>query len=156
MHIAFTDSFLTCHQDYAWRTIPGGADAYVDQWARSVAPLGLARVPHTKSELDKQIGEYLNRGDLRVDDTTRKVIKFIRTPGIPLTVMPIYRLLFAAAVVSLRPEHRKLLGLRVLPKWLVVPLTRFTLRSIQLIIGNDSPIEDGALARLRRLGLIGK
>jgi uncharacterized protein (DUF2236 family) len=156
VHIAFTDSFLTCHQDYAWRTIPGGANAYVDQWARSVKPLGLSKVPHTKSELDIQIGEYLNRGELRVDDTTLKVIKFIRTPGLPLAVVPIYKLLFAAAVVSLRPEHRRLLGIRVLPRWLVLPLTRLTLRSIQLLIGNDSPIEDGALARLRRLGLIAK
>jgi hypothetical protein len=41
-----------------------------------------------------------------------------------------------------------------LPKWLVVPVTRFTLRTLQILIGPDSPIEDGALARLRRLGII--
>ena len=67
--------------------------------------------------------------------------------------MPIYKLLFAAAVVSLSPEHRKMLNLRVLPAWLVVPLTRVTLRTLQVIIGYDSPIEEGALNRLRRLGL---
>jgi uncharacterized protein (DUF2236 family) len=156
VHIAFTDSFLTCHQDYAWRTIPGGADAYVDQWAKSVEPLGLSNVPHSKVELDKQLAGYLDRNELRVDETTLRVIKFIRNPGLPLAVMPIYKLLFAAAVVSLRPEHRKLLKLRVLPSWLVKPLTRLTLRSIQILIGNDSPIEDGALDRLRRLGLIAK
>jgi len=156
VHIAFTDSFLTCHQDYAWRTILGGADAYVDQWAKSVEPLGLSNVPHSKVELDKQLAGYLDRNELRVDETTLRVIKFIRNPGLPLAVMPIYKLLFAAAVVSLRPEHRKLLKLRVLPSWLVKPLTRLTLRSIQILIGNDSPIEDGALDRLRRLGLIAK
>ena len=156
VHIAFTDSFLTCHQDYAWRTIPGGADAYVDQWAKSVEPLGLSNVPHSKVELDKQLAGYLDRNELRVYETTLRVIKFIRNPGLPLAVMPIYKLLFAAAVVSLRPEHRKLLKLRVLPSWLVKPLTRLTLRSIQILIGNDSPIEDGALDRLRRLGLIAK
>jgi len=156
VYIAFTDSFLTCHQDYAWRTIPGGADAYVDQWAKSVEPLGLSNVPHSKVELDKQLAGYLDRNELRVDETTLRVIKFIRNPGLPLAVMPIYKLLFAAAVVSLRPEHRKLLKLRVLPSWLVKPLTRMTLRSIQILIGNDSPIEDGALDRLRRLGLIAK
>ena len=156
VHIAFTDSFLTCHQDYAWRTIPGGADAYVDQWAKSVEPLVLSNVPHSKVELDKQLAGYLDRNELRVDETTLRVIKFIRNPGLPLAVMPIYKLLFAAAVVSLRPEHRKLLKLRVLPSWLVKPLTRLTLRSIQILIGNDSPIEDGALDRLRRLGLIAK
>ena len=154
VHVAFTDSFLACHLDYAWREIPGGADAYVDQWARSVEPLGLSRVPHTKAELDAEFKGFFDRNELRVDDTTRKVIQFIRKPGLPLLVRPIYKLLFAAAVVSLRPEHRKMLGLRTLPKWLVVPVTRVSLRALQLLIGPDSPIEDGALNRLRRIGLI--
>jgi uncharacterized protein (DUF2236 family) len=154
VHIAFTDSFLTCHLDYAWRKIPGGADAYVDQWSRSVEPLGLSKVPHTKTELDSAIRGYFDRGELRVDETTQRVVKFIRNPGLPAPVRPIYKLLFAAAVVSLRPEHRKMLGLRTLPKWLVVPVTRFSLRALQTLIGPDSPIEDGALARLRRLKII--
>jgi uncharacterized protein (DUF2236 family) len=154
VHIAFTDSFLTCHLDYAWREIPGGADGYVDQWSRSVEPLGLSNVPHTKSELDSEIKGFLDRKELRVDETTQRVINFIRNPGLPAPVRPIYKLLFAAAVVSLRPEHRKMLGLRTLPKWLVVPVTRFSLRALQTLIGPDSPIEDGALARLRRLNII--
>ena len=154
VHIAFTDSFLTCHLDYAWREIPGGADGYVDQWSRSVEPLGLSNVPHTKSELDLEIKGFLDRKELRVDETTQRVINFIRNPGLPAPVRPIYKLLFAAAVVSLRPEHRKMLGLRTLPKWLVVPVTRFSLRALQTLIGPDSPIEDGALARLRRLNII--
>jgi len=153
VHIAFTDSFLTCHQMFAWRKIPGGADAYVDQWARSVEPLGLTNAPHSKAELVAEISNFNDGDKLRSDETTQKVISFIRNPGLPLAVMPIYKLLFAAAVISLAPEHRKMLNLRVLPAWLVVPLTKFTLRSIQLIIGLDSPIEDGALKRLNRLGL---
>ena len=153
VHIAFTDSFLTCHQMFAWRNIPGSADAYVDQWARSVEPLGLTNAPHSKAELVAEIKNFTQNNKLRSDETTQKVISFIRNPGLPLAVMPIYKLLFAAAVISLAPEHRKMLNLRVLPAWLVVPLTKFTLRSIQLIIGPDSPIEDGALKRLNRLGL---
>ena len=153
VHIAFTDSFLTCHQMFAWRNIPGGADAYVDQWARSVEPLGLTNAPHSKAELVAEIKNFTQNNKLRSDETTQKVISFIRNPGLPLAVMPIYKLLFAAAVISLAPEHRKMLNLRVLPAWLVIPLTRFTLRLIQLIIGPDSPIEDGALKRLRRLGI---
>ncbi len=153
VHIAFTDSFLTCHQMFAWRELPGGADAYVSQWARSVEPLGLAHAPQSKAELVAEIKNFTQNNKLRSDETTQKVISFIRNPGLPLAVMPIYKLLFAAAVISLAPEHRKTLNLRVLPAWLVVPLTRFTLRSIQFIIGPDSPIEEGALKRLRRLGL---
>lgn len=154
VHLAFTDSFLTCHQMYAWREIPGGADAYVDQWARSVEPLGLTKVPHTKAELDAELTGFIDRKELRVDEKTKRVISFIRNPGLPAPVMPIYRLLFAAAVVSLSPKQRELLGLRVMPKWLVVPLTRLTLRTISLLIGPESAIEDGALRRLRRIGLI--
>jgi uncharacterized protein (DUF2236 family) len=153
VHIAFTDSFLTCHQMYAWREIPGGADAYVDQWSRSVEPLGLTNAPHSKEDLVREIDRFTSTNMLRADETTQKVIGFIRNPGLPIAVMPIYKLLFAAAVVSLSPEHRKMLKLRVLPAWLVVPLTRVTLRSLQVIIGYDSPIEEGALNRLRRLGL---
>jgi uncharacterized protein (DUF2236 family) len=153
VHIAFTDSFLTCHQKFAWREIPGGADAYIDQWSRSVEPLGLANTPLSQAQLDDEIVRFTNQNILRSDETTQKVIGFIRNPGLPVAVMPIYKLLFAAAVVSLRPEHRKMLNLKVLPAWLVIPLTRLTLRAIQVIIGPDSPIEDGALLRLRRLGL---
>jgi uncharacterized protein (DUF2236 family) len=153
VHISFTDSFLTCHQMFAWREIPGGADAYVQQWARSVEPLGLSSAPQSKAELVAQIKSFTDSDKLRSDGTTQKVISFIRNPGLPLAVMPIYKLLFAAAVDSLAPEHRKMLNLRVLPAWLVVPLTRVTLRAIQWIIGPDSPIEEGALTRLRRLGL---
>ena len=156
VHIAFTDSFLTCHQMFAWREIPGGADAYVDQWARSVQPLGLTSAPHSKAELEAQINDFTDNNKLRSDETTQKVISFIRNPGLPVAVMPIYKLLFAAAVVSLAPEHRRMLNLRVLPAWLVFPLTRVALRAIQWIIGPDSPIEDGAMRRLVRLGLWSK
>jgi hypothetical protein len=138
---------------YAWREIPGGADAYVDQWARSVEPLGLTNAPDSKEDLVREIDRFTSTNILRADETTQKVIGFIRNPGLPISIMPIYKLLFAAAVVSLSPEHRKMLNLRVLPAWLAVPLTRVTLKSLQVVIGYDSPIEEGALNRLSRLGL---
>jgi uncharacterized protein (DUF2236 family) len=154
VHIAFTDSFLTCHQDYAWREIPGGADAYIRQWSESVRPLGLNRVPMNKLELDTEVAGFLERNELRVDETTLRVVNFIKNPGLPAPVRPIYKLLFAAAVVSLRPEHRKMLNLKTLPKWFVKPATRATLRFLQFLIGPESAIEDAALKRLKRLGLI--
>jgi hypothetical protein len=66
--------------------------------------------------------------------------------------IPIYRLLFDAAVVSLRPEFRELLGLKAKPKWLIQPLTKGVLKFMRLAIGPESPIEDGAIARLKRIG----
>jgi hypothetical protein len=61
-------------------------------------------------------------------------------------------LLFDAAVLSLKPEFRNLLGLKSKPGWIIRPLTRWTLRLMRLAIGPESPIEDGAIARLRRIG----
>jgi hypothetical protein len=62
-------------------------------------------------------------------------------------------LLFDAAVVSIRPEFRRMLGLRAKPRWLVIPATRLTLRILRAAIGPESPIEDAALARLARISV---
>ncbi|MFM2384551.1 MAG: hypothetical protein RL166_425 [Actinomycetota bacterium] len=151
VHAAFTDSFLAAHQLYCEAAIPGGADGYVSSWAKSVEPLGLTNAPKTFAELDEQMDDFLD--ELRVTEDTRAVVRFIRKPPLPLLVRPAYALLFQAAVVSLRPEHRVLLGLRSMPRWIVIPTTRFLLKAIRVLIGPESPIEDGALVRLRRLGL---
>lgn len=152
VHAAFTDSFLAAHELYCVAKLPGGADGYVSAWARSVEPLGLTTAPKSRVELDDVMYSFF--GELRVNDDTRSVVKFIRQPPLPWVVRPVYSLLFQAAVVSLREEHRNLLGLKPWPKFLVVPFTRVTLRAIRVLIGPESPIEDGALVRLKRLGLI--
>jgi len=152
VHVAFTDSFLAAHQLYCRAPIPGGADGYVSTWSRSVEPLGLENAPQSKQELDEVMYSFFT--ELKVTDDTRSVVRFIRKPPLPILVRPVYALLFQAAVVSLRPEHRKLLGLKDPPRRLVIPVTRFALRAIRVLIGPESPIEDGALARLLRLGII--
>ena len=154
VHIAFTESFLIAHQMYSARELPGGADAYVSQWSRSVAALGLTKCPMTFAELEETIQVFADNGSLRVDKNTKDVIKFIKKPGLPWYARGIYRVLFAGAVVSLTPVERELLQLKTAPRWLVIPATRFTLRAVRWIIGPDSPIEDGALRRLRRVGLL--
>lgn len=159
VHVAFADSFLTCHEWFAWRPIPGGADAYVAQWSRSVEQLGLSRangaaVPMTRAELDSTIDGFWQEGVLRVDESTKEVIGFIRNPPLPPVARLVYSLLFQAAVISLEPKFRDLLGLRAAPRWLIQPPTRFVLRAIRFAIGPDSPIEDAGLNRLRRIGAI--
>ena len=154
VHAAFTDSFLTCHLMYAWRDLPGGADAYVSQWSKSVSPLGLSRVPMSKVELDEYIDKCLSDGTLRVDETTLRVVKFIKRPPLPVVAGIAYRLLFAAAVASLRPEVQRMLKLKALPVWFIQPVTRGALKFLNLLIGPESPIEEGALRRLERIGLL--
>lgn len=151
VHVAFTDSFLAAHELYCEAEIPGGADNYVAQWSKSVEPLGLKSAPQSYAELNEVLSGF--QPELRYTADTASVVRFIRKPPLPLLARPVYALLFKAALVSLRPEHLKLLGLRK-PGDLVIPLTRFTLKAIRTIIGPESPIEDGAIRRLERLGLI--
>lgn len=153
VHVAFTKSFLVCHQLYADRPIPGGADAYVAQWARSVTQLGLATAPMTEKDLDETIDSYARRDELVGDEKTIEVIRFIREPGLPWIARGVYRVLYAAAVYSLPEGARSVLRLKALPGWVIVPTTRWLLRTLRWIIGPDSPIEDAALARLARLGI---
>ena len=159
VHVAFMESFLVAHEMYAANPIPRGnaatpADNYVEQWGRSVEPLGLHKTPSTRREMDDIITDLWKRRVLVSTESTTAVVGFIRRPPLPLAVRPIYRLLFNAAVVSMRPEFRAMLGLTAKPRWSVVPVTRFVLRLIRVAIGPESPIEDGALNRLRRIGVL--
>ena len=159
VHIAFMESFLVSHQMYSFKKIPKGsaltgADNYVSQWSVSVAPLGLATCPMTEKELESEIDEFYNSGLLVSTPDTQKVIEFIKNPPLPGTARFVYGLLFDAAVLSLRPEFRKLLGLKAKPAWLIRPMTRWSLRLMRVAIGPESPIEDGAIARLRRIGAL--
>lgn len=159
VHIAFMESFLVAHEQYSWREIPkgnaaSGADNYIAQWSVSVAPLGLNQVPMNRAELDEQIGKIYDAGLLVSTEDTLRVVAFIRNPPLPALAKPIYGLLFDAAVLSLKPEFRKLLGLKSKPRWLIRPLTLGVLRLMRTAIGPESPIEDGAIARLRRIGAL--
>jgi uncharacterized protein (DUF2236 family) len=154
VHIAFMDSFLRCHQMFAWRDIPGGADSYIALWSKSVEPLGLSSAPMNERELLAEIERQ--KPLLIATEKTLDVVKFIRYPPLPRLARPTYRLLFEAAVLSLPIEFRNMLGLRSKPRWIIQPLTRGVLRFIRLAIGPESPIEDGAIDRLRRIGVLPK
>ena len=159
VHIAFMESFLVAHQMYSWKAIPQGsfetgADNYVSQWSVSVAPLGLTKCPMSESELESEIDNFYRSGLLVSTADTQRVIEFIKNPPLPGVARFVYGLLFDAAVLSLRPEFRTLLGLSAQPAWLIRPATRWTLRLMRVAIGPESPIEDGAKARLRRIGAI--
>lgn len=159
VHIAFMESFLVSHQMYSSIPIPKGdaktgADNYIAQWSISVSPLGLDRCPMNLEELDREITSLYKDGVLVSNPDTQKVVEFIENPPLPKSAKQIYGLLFAAAVVSLRPEFRELLGLKAKPKWIIQPVTRFVLRAMRIAIGPESPIEDGAIARLKRIGAL--
>ena len=152
VHIAFMDSFLRSHQLYSRAAIPGGADAYVKLWGKSVEPLGLTSVPSNEAELLRTMGEY--SAVLNCDEKALSVIRWIKNAPLPKSAKPVYALLFQAALASLPIEIRAKIGMRHLPLWILRPLVTNLLAFGRFIIGPDSPIEDAAIARLRRLGAI--
>lgn len=152
VHIAFMESFLRCHQLYSSRPLPGGADAYISLWSKSVLPLGLTEVPMSEAELLEELKRY--QPELIVNDTTREVIRWIKNPPLPKTSLPAYRFLFKAALASLPRNYQDMIGLGHPPLRIMRPVTRGLLRLIKLSIGPESPIEEAAIARLHRAGLM--
>lgn len=154
VHIAFTNSFLTAHELFGAEAIPGGADNYVSQWAKSVTRLGLVNAPMSKAELDQTILDYFNRGELAVDEKTKRVISFIQRPPLPKVASMVYFLLYQAAVASIPSTYRNLLELKAMPIWLIRPVIKAFLYILAKAIGPESPIEEAALKRLQRIGAI--
>jgi uncharacterized protein (DUF2236 family) len=156
VHITFTDSFLRTHE--LWDgPIPGGADAYVREWAQAGRLMGVESPPESKSALVRELAEWSAAGTLRRDERVAETVAFIRNPPLHPLLKPGYRVLFAAAVLSLDPDYRRLLGLRTarigplpLP---VRSAARATLAVVRLALGPASPSQLAARERLRRLGV---
>lgn len=152
VHVAFMDSFLRAHQNYSRKPIPGGADAYVAQWSKSVEPLGLKSAPMSEQELLATLEDF--KAELTVTDDTKAVIKWIRKAPLPLLAKPVYALLFQSALASMPKEYQAMTGMKPMPLWLLRPVTTNLLAFMRFAIGPDSPIEDAAIARLKRAGAI--
>ena len=156
VHITFTDSFLRAHE--LWDgPIPGGPDAYVREWAQAGRLMGVEFPPESKAALDRELGDWLAAGTLRNDERVAETVAFIRHPPLHPLLKPGYRVLFEAAVLSLDPGYRRLLGLhtaRLGPLPLPVSLAaKATLAVVRLALGPASPSQLAARERLRRLGV---
>ena len=152
VHIAFMDSFLRCHQIFSKTPLPGGADEYIRLWAQSVKPLGLETAPSTEAEMLSAIEAF--RPELTVTEETRETIHWIKNPPLPFTSLPVYSLLFKSALASLPDDYRKLLGLGDPPLSIYQPVTTNLLRFMRFAIGPESPIEEAAIERLHRAGIM--
>jgi len=149
VHLAFTDSFLTCHE--IWEAeIPGGPDAYVREWATAGAMVGVADPPSTAAELRGRIRAVADAGLLKTDARVLDVVRFIRRPPLAKGMIPAYRIMFAGAVTSLDPEHRRMLGLTK-PAFPSVAATGAVLRTARSLLGERSTSEEAALDRIGRL-----
>ncbi|HEX5859782.1 MAG TPA: oxygenase MpaB family protein [Microbacterium sp.] len=149
VHLAFTDSFLACHELWEAR-IPGGPDAYVREWALAGRLMGMDSPPQTAAELRDRLDAYAREGVLKSDDRVSEIVRFIRNPPLAKGMLPAYRVMFGGAVASLDPHHRRMLGLAK-PALPVVPATGVVLRSARSLLGERSTSEEAALSRIARL-----
>ncbi len=151
VHLAFTDAFLSCHQTWGG-AIPGGADAYVEEWATAGRLMRVAEPPRSEAELRAMLDGYLERGVLRRDERVDDVVRFLRRPPFPgsRSMSLAYRVLFASAVATIPRPYRALLGLRRSPLP-VVTATRLVLAVTERALNSGPRAQDFARRRLRRL-----
>lgn len=151
VHLAFTDAFLACHQTWG-RAIPGGADAYVEEWATAGRLMRVAEPPRTEAELRSMLDSYLERGILRRDERVDDVVRFLRRPPFhdSRSMSLAYRVLFASAVATIPRRYRRMLGLRRSPLP-VVTATRVVLAVTERALNAGPRAQDFARQRLRRL-----
>jgi uncharacterized protein (DUF2236 family) len=147
VHIVFTEAFLSCHQ--AWGgPIPGGPDQYVAEWATAGDLMGVANPPHSEAELRAQIAAF--DPVLVSDERVADAVRFIRRPPLPRSLIPGYHLIFAAAVATLAPKYRRMLGLRR-AWWPARTTARIALWFLGRLLGRPAESETYARRRLDRL-----
>ena len=146
VHVAFTDSFLRTFQMYSGRKI--SADEYVRKWSQAVTPLGLADPPKSETELESAINVFYDTGILAANETTYKVVDFIKHPPLSRTARFAYWFLFQAAVASIPQRYQKMLGLKALPLRIVQPVATRFVALMRFAIGSRSPLEEAALTRM--------
>ncbi|MCC3267587.1 oxygenase MpaB family protein [Arthrobacter gengyunqii] len=156
VHLAFTDAFLSSHQRFGG-PIPGGPDAYVNEWAVAGELMRIEDPPRSEKEMRAQMATY--DGELRNSDYVREAVGFLRRPPLPRSQLMGYRVLFAGAVASLEPKHRELLGLkepRLGPFRVPMRLpVKAVLGVIRLGLGPMGPSERSARERIERLATEG-
>lgn len=178
VHCAFTDAFLAAHELFEGKVpvppdaLPGesGADAYVREWAVAGTLMGVQDPPRSRAELDAALAGFEERGELRCDDRTRRVLGFVRMPPLEPSLATGYSMLFRGVVDTLPDRWRERLGLEVtgiaLPsfggrprRWRMPRLGWLGARSVVWAAGvaldRKGPAELAALARMRRVGAHG-
>ncbi len=155
VHVTYADSFITANRIWG-KPIPGGPDAYVREWAAAGRLMGVVDPPLTEAQVRDELEQWYASGILRADERLAETVSFIRHPPLSPLLKPGYTILFAAAVASLEPKYREMLGIRRLgigPVPLpVITATRAVLGMVRFALGSHGPSEQAARRRLQRLG----
>ena len=155
VHVTYADSFITANRIWG-RPTPGGPDAYVREWAAAGRLMGVVDPPLTEAQVRDELEQWYASGILRADERLAQTVSFIRYPPLSPLLKPGYTILFAAAVASLEPKYREMLGIRraglgpvPLP---VITAARAVLGMVRFALGSHGPSELAARRRLQRLG----
>jgi uncharacterized protein (DUF2236 family) len=148
VHAAFTESFLVCHEVFGGE-IPGGADAYVRQWATAGELVGLPAPPRSVGDLEAELAAY--ERELARTPATERTVAFLRNPPLPGPALVGYQVLFAAAASTLDERHRELLALPPNGGRTARAAARGMLAGMRSVLGEGPPAAAAARRRLEGL-----
>ena len=113
VHNALTDSFLVAYEFYGREALsPEDADRFVAEQRRIGELHSAAPLPSTAAELHQWIAEHPG---LDESPGQKKTAAFLRKPPLSRGQLFGYRILFAAAVATLPPRLRRIIGVRRIP-----------------------------------------
>lgn len=161
VHLAETESFLTCYQTYGASPLSAyDADRYVAQAGSIATRLGVIDPPQSVAELTAALEAFTP--ELASTPAARETLRFIAAdPPMPLAVRPGYLTLVAGALGTLPAHARRLLGVRLLPggavplrsagqvgvgliRWMLSdPMVRTDRRQDRSVQDGDRSVQDG-------------
>jgi len=113
VHNVLVDSFVVAYREFGPEPLPEDvADRYVAEQRTVGRLLDADPLPATAAELAAWIVEHPEPAP---SPPLAETIAFLRSPPLPASVRIPYRILYEAAVTTVPPELRSLLGIRVQP-----------------------------------------
>ncbi|MDH3261364.1 MAG: DUF2236 domain-containing protein [Acidimicrobiia bacterium] len=143
VHNVLTDSFLAAFQEFGPQRLSAEeADQFVSEQTAVGRLLDADPLPATAGGLSGWLSDH---PDIGPSPGLAETVTFLRSPPLPPVVRIGYRLMFAAAVATVPPRLRDLLGVRKRPGALLVGRT--TIRFLRWALGS-SPSWQIALVRV--------
>jgi uncharacterized protein (DUF2236 family) len=113
VHNALTESFLQAYETFGEQPLTSeDRDQFVREQATIGHLLDATPIPQTAADLRSWIEQH---PALAASPGMRQTVEFVRSPPLPRTVLPAYRLMAQAAAATIPPNLRALLGLRKTP-----------------------------------------
>lgn len=114
VHNAMTESFMATFRAFGPRPVDDDlADRYVAEQTQVARLLGAEPLPTTWRELEQWVTEH---PDLSPSPGMEDVVRFLRQPPFDSVLLRLaYRLMFTAAVATIPPNLRRMLGVRAMP-----------------------------------------